>query len=236
VTEDDVSGVTLSLRPALTFGGRVRFDGAAAPPADLATVRVTLSPVGQGGSVAVNATVFGQRFGASGSARADGSFDVAGVLPGPYTVSATVPAGAGAPWRLASAIVGGRDVLDDPLLVSDGNVTGAVLTFTDRRTEIAGRLRDAANQPALDYVVVVFSAERQFWRAGSRRTKFMRPSSDGQFAFADLPKGDYLLAALEDVDAEDLHDPAFLDQIAAASVKVTLGDAGIVRQDLRIAR
>ena len=49
-----------------------------------------------------------------------------------------------------------------------------------------------------------------------------------------MPAGSYLLAALTDLDALDLLDMAFLEQIAPAGVKVSIGEAEKKVQDLRI--
>ena len=61
-------------------------------------------------------------------------------------------------------------------------------------------------------------------------------------ATADLVPGDYLLAALTDFDSADLRndagtvDPAFAQQLLAASIKVTVGDGEEKRQDVRVGR
>ena len=64
---------------------------------------------------------------------------------------------------------------------------------------------------------------------------YLQASKDG-YASGTLPAGEYFLAALTDVDPRDLQDPAFLEQIVGASVKVAVIDGQKVRQDLRIAR
>jgi hypothetical protein len=50
-----------------------------------------------------------------------------------------------------------------------------------------------------------------------------------------LPPGEYRIAALVDVAPGEINDPAFLEQIVAASVKVTLAEGERKTQDLRIA-
>jgi hypothetical protein len=141
-------------------------------------------------------------------------------------------------WRLKSAIVNGRDVLDDPIVfdANGGEVTGVVVTFSDRHSEIAGRLQAPSGDPASEYVVVIFPAERERWRPGARRIRSTRPASDGRFSVADLPAGDYLIAALTDVEPNEWQDPAFLEQLVPGAFKVTLADGGRVIQDLQIKR
>ena len=68
------------------------------------------------------------------------------------------------------------------------------------------------------------------WRAIETRDR----SADGRFVFADLPPGEYLIAALTDLDPIDLQDPAFLEQIASAGAKVTIAEGEKKVQDLKM--
>ena len=237
VTGNDVAGVTLSLQPALRFSGRIAFDPATAePPADLTKLTVRLLSTKSRGSSAIGRTAFGTIPIPPAQVRTDGTFEVGGVMSGSYRVSIT---GAPAEWWLRSAVVGGRDVLDDALEVGRGSSTdiaGATLTLTDRHSELAGTLQTPAGSATTDYFVVVLPANRELWVVPSRRIRSTRPASDGRFAFADLPAGDYLLAALADLDPADLEDRAFLEQLVAAAVKVPLGEGQRKTQDLRIGR
>jgi carboxypeptidase family protein len=237
VTGSDVAGVTLSLQPALRFSGRIAFDpGAADPPADLSKLTVRLISTKSRGSSAIGRTAFGTIPIPPAQVRTDGTFEVGGVMSGSYRVSIL---GAPSEWWLRSAVVGGRDVLDDALEVGRGSSTdiaGATLTLTDRHSELAGTLQTPAGSAAIEYFVVVLPANRELWVPQSRRIRSTRPASDGRFAFADLPAGDYLLAALTDLEPADLEDRAFLEQLVAAAVKVALGEGERKMQDLRIGR
>ena len=114
------------------------------------------------------------------------------------------------------------------------NYTDVVVTLTDRRTELSGRLETASGAPATDYFVVVLPSDRSLWDAGARRVRSTRPASDGVFTFADLPPGDYRLAALTDVVPTQLRQPEWLTEVAAGGAPVTITEGGKVRQDLRI--
>ena len=61
-----------------------------------------------------------------------------------------------------------------------------------------------------------------------------RPATDGRFILADLPAGEYLVAALTDLDPNDWQDAAFLEQVAPAAVSVTIREGEKKTQDLRI--
>ena len=231
----DIVGLSITMQPGARLSGRVVFDaanGTATP--DLATLRVALASGSAGSSSFFFNTGLTSvaMFTATGLVRADGTFEIAAIGPGAYTASAPV----GSPWTLRSATVNGRDILDTPLEVHPGEtLSGAVLTFSDRRTELTGRLQTSGNLPAVDHFVVVFPADAALWRPGSRRTQFVRPATDGQFVFTGLPAGTYLIAALTDVEPEDLADSSFLGQLVPAAAKVTLADGERKTQDLRIA-
>jgi hypothetical protein len=222
IVDDDVTSLTMTLQPGLRLSGRIAFDAqTGTPPGDLTTVSLRL--------VEVNGAI---TFAPGGTGRADGTFEISGILPGTYELSSAL-----SDWWLRSVVVDGRDVLDFPLEVGPaGDVSGAVATFTDRHTELSGTLQSAARVPAPDYFVVVFSADRSFWRPGSRRVRFTRPSTDGRFALRDLPAGDYLIAALTDMEPSDLLDQSFIEGLIPGAVAVRLDDGEKKTQDLRIVK
>jgi hypothetical protein len=230
---DDVTGVTLVLQPGFTFSGQIRFDASTlTPPKDLRG-RIGLYPPGtSGGGIAVaNSTYLGVRPSSSIEIGSEGRFTIGGVLPGLYTLTMPTPSG----WWLRSATVDGRDLLDEPLTIS-GDVSSVDLTLTDRRSELSGVLATPTSTPAVEFIIVVFSADRRHWFAGSRRTRSARPGTDGQYVVPDLPAGEYLVAALDDLDASQLGDPAFLETLRTAAASVSIAEGGKARLDLKLAR
>ena len=196
-----VSGVTLALQPGMTITGKVEFRSVAARPRRRLHQRVSLNmtPVATGGGCA------------SASARrpcrwtTTGKFTIAGVTPGRYRINGSAPStptpgsGPAAPWRLGSAVVKGRDILDFPLDVAPGDdITGAVVTFTDATQEISGSLQDASGRPAPDYTIVVFAADKATGRPSRAAIRTARPATDGKFTVTNLPPGDYRMAAVVD--------------------------------------
>ena len=119
---------------------------------------------------------------------------------------------------MKSAISRGVDVLDALLEVRAGeDVTDLVVTLPARPTELTGRLETAAGAAAPDYYIVAFAANREFWTPQSRRIRQTRPASDGRFSIKGLPAGDYLVAALTDMELDEWFDTAFLSQLVAAA-------------------
>ncbi len=229
----DITGVTLALRPATTVSGRLVFATSSTKPPAPTSIRVGLARAGR--------LADGQPAGGRGGVglpyafpRDTGSFELVGVIPGEYTVVA--PASGG--WRLQSVMSGGRDLLDVPLVVdgSAQSVTDVVVTYTDRRSELAGTLTTSSGQPASEFTVIAFPADRRYWRPGARRIKTARPASNGAFSIMDLPTGEYLVAALTDFDPSDLLQRDYLEQVLPAGVKIVIVDGQQTRQDLRIAR
>ncbi len=168
----------------------------------------------------------------------DGRFQIDGVPPGRYVLRASMSGGtATMPVVQKSAVVNGQDTLDDPLEFSaDQDAAGALITMTDRLTELSGVLSDGSGKPASDYTIVVVSADQRFWMPGSRRIQTSRPGPDGKYQFRNLAAGDYMIGAVLDFEPGTQYDPEFLKAFAGASMRITLSDGGKRTQDLRVAR
>jgi hypothetical protein len=241
VRGQDIEGVGLTLQPGSHFTGRLVLDSATAPaPVDFSRCRLSLSPPdGTYYSQDSSGTIIGNTFSAVPPAQIqpDGSFDMSNIGPGTYKLFVTPPPGFPPGWWLRSAMTNGRDLLDHTISFELGmNMSGVVVTLSDRHTELSGVLQAANGEPAPDYAVIIFPADRSLWTAGARRMQTARPASDGAFMLRDLPGGEYVIAAVRDVDPREWQTSSFLDQVMASGVKVTLRDGEKTRQDLRIAR
>jgi hypothetical protein len=235
---EDATGVTLALQPGGVISGRIVFSGSSAPPSDLTKIRSTVSLEGATGMVSSGGLMMGTGLitNPSSIVYPDGTFEIRSIGPGRFTMSVGLPTPAeSATWKLRSAKSGTRDLLDDLLELGPGiDIRNVVVTFSDARTEISGSLQTGAGVLTTDYYIVALPADRSVWRAGSRRALSVRPATDGRFVFADLPAGEYVIAALTDLDPIDLKDLAFWEQIVPAGVKVAVGEGEKKVQDLRI--
>ena len=232
LTEVNVDGqdvtVALRLQTGATVAGRLAFSGTLPPPADLSRVRVALSAVIGRGQAAIGV--------APATVDASGAFDFAGVAPGRYRLSASVPgSGPTTGWQVRSAMVAGSDALDTPLEIGSAPVSDIVVTFTDRPADLSGRIQDAKGQPAPEYFVIVFASDKKFWTPQSRWIQAKRPASDGRFTFPNLPPGTYNLAAVTDVEQGEWFDPSFLAQLAPASITLTIVEGEKKIQDIQVA-
>jgi hypothetical protein len=237
VPGQDVKGVGLNLQPGGSIAGKVVFDALKTGlPDDLTTLRV--GAYLSGGSYVSQSG--GTRVGNALAAvppvnlKEDGTFLIVGLGPAQYFINTQLPANLTSVWKMRSAVVGGRDLLDTLIEGPAVNLTGITLTLTDKRTELSGTLQSASGQPVADYFVVAFSADRSHWRQGARRSVSARPATNGRFVFDDLPPGNYLVAALTDLDAGEWQRAEFLDQVAPAAIKVTIAEGDKKVQDLRI--
>jgi hypothetical protein len=237
VTSSDLSGIRLRLRPTLTLEGRVHFDGTLAPPANLNAIRLFLQATESASPVSGRGTAPAASIVPTATWQADGAFRMTSVMPGIYKMSATMT-GPGTAWWPRSAIANGRDLLDEPLIVGrdDEALPPVVLTYSDRHTRVTGTLQTPAGAPATDYFIVIFTTERRFWQAGSRRLAHTRPASNGQFDVRDLPPGDYYIAALDDLDTGTWQTSQVLDELLPGSLRLSVMEGETTTQDLRIAR
>jgi len=218
VQGEDVSGVSLQLQDGYTVSGIVRFEGTAPPPA-LGALRVMLQPA--------KATVMTISTGTP-TIGPDGRFTLTAITPGRYRLSVIPPA----PWVVRSAVVSGQDTLDVPIDLRQ-SVSDAVITLTDRTSEISGHIVAAAGT-ASDYSVILFPEDRALWATGSRRIMSVRTANDGTFLFNRLPAGNYEIAAVDDVEPGEWYDPAFLQRLLPSAVKVTIGEGEKKVQDVKI--
>jgi protocatechuate 3,4-dioxygenase beta subunit len=225
--------VFLNLRPTLTVTGRVAFSGTGRPPHP-GTIRLTMTPAPpEDGPLATAFRLNGApRTSASALVETNGTFRIRGLLPGRYTLEAQIPNAAG--WSMRSVVAAGIDWLDAPLVIDENNPPPAIVTFSNARTELSGTLIDHAGQAVADIVVVALPADRALWWPDSRRLRATRPDTRGHFAFQNLPPGDYLLAALRDIDDSGWRRKEFLEHVAPEGVRVTLDEGERKVQNLRV--
>lgn len=216
--------VSLTMREGMPVSGNIAFVGSAPQPTGTQRVRVSLTPLGQ----PLQSLGVGNL---QAMVDTGGRFTINGVIPGKYRVTASGAQG----WLLKSVLANGTDVLDFPLeLTPDTTAPALLVQFGDRQTDLKGVLTDASGAPTADYSVVIFPEDQRYWVPYARRMRSTRPATDGRFAFAGLPSGDYRIAAVTDVETGEWLDPEFLRQLLPASISVRLADGQQVTQDIRV--
>jgi Carboxypeptidase regulatory-like domain len=221
----NVTNVVLTLQPGMSFTGRVAFEGALPIPQDLSRVRVTLAPIqtpGITGTVSMPAAAMVDN---------DGRFTIASVTPGRYRVSAGAPGG----WYLGSVAIDAQEALDFPLDVRPNqSVSNAIVTFTDKQTELTGTVVNDRSQPVVDYSLIIYPADKRFVTAFSRRIQTTRPATDGRFSFRNLPAGEYRLVPVLDPEPGSWLDPAFLEQLDSGATRISLSEGEKKDQTVRV--
>jgi hypothetical protein len=220
----NVSNIVLTLQPGVTVSGRVAFDGTTQPPADLSRLRVSLQPVTAAGTAGEIASA------ASGRVDADGRFTIGSVVPGRYKLNAS---GAGAGWFLGSAVLEGQDSLDFPVEIKAA-VSSAVVTFTDRHSELTGLITNDRSQPVPEYTLILYPVDPRYRSPQSRRILSTRPGTDGRFTFRTLPAGDYRLATVLEPEPGVWFDPAYLQELDSGAIRVSIAEGEKKEQNLRV--
>jgi protocatechuate 3,4-dioxygenase beta subunit len=221
LTDPRAASITVRLEPATSIAGRVVFDGATPPPD---CRKVACRPILVSRASQPNSALPGI---VSGVLDPAGPVAFAGVPPGLYSVALGAPI---AGWTMESAVIGGREAMDVPIEVAPRqDLSGLVVTFTDRLTELAGTTPVGGMAPPADAVsIVVFPADRRLWIPGARRVRVARPDTSGQYRVIGLPPGDYLVAVVTNFDAE-----TELDASRLATLETTAARVAVRRPDPR---
>ena len=228
VGDKDVAGVSVTMRPGLHVTGRVEFDGAATKPVGnaLRAMKVSLEPA-DGRSV---------WYAALYQAQVDpaGEFYSAGMTAGSYVLRVdSAPSG----WTVQSAMMGGHDILDTPLVLDTGDLTGLIITFTDHPSRVSGSVRASQGGADNNAAVLAFPTEGPWTDLGTnaRRLAATRPSRAGTYALSGLPPGNYDIVAIGDEMTTNWQDPAFLQKLARVATHVTIGEGQGLSVDLMTA-
>jgi hypothetical protein len=214
VGEADLVGVSLVLGPGLSVSGRLRFAGSSQPPTADQMQQLSISLT----------SVDGRSRGPQppGRIAADGQFTVRGYLPGQYAINVSSP---NRSWTVLSMTASGRDLLRAPLEL-DSDVSGVVLSFTDRPTQLAGAVVSSTAQDER-LMVVIFPADYAAALDNGmlgRRSREMPLNATRQFAVDGLPAGGYLVAAIASDLAANWTDADLVAVIARQATRVTLAD------------
>jgi hypothetical protein len=223
----DIDNLTIVTSPGVTVVGRVVYQGQAPPKQNL---QVTAVPPA-GGPSPIGALISAKALG-GGRVNQNGGFELRGIA-GPQLIRVqALPAG----WTLKSITMDGADITDTPYDFKPGvQVSGLVVTLTDRLSEITGSVRDARGQAVMDYVLVVFSEDTKHWGAQSRHVQTTRPNQNGTFSIKGLPPGRYLAAVVPALENGLQNDPAVLEQLKPRARVFSLADGQTLNLNLEMA-
>jgi hypothetical protein len=215
--EGEEVAVALSFQPAFAISGRIVFEGSVQP---MSPMRLSL-PIGSPIRGAPSPEV---------ELEGDGRFTISGLVGGHYRGQVPGIRSRLAGWWLKSLTLGGRELLDAPLDVQSGS-TDAVATFSDRATELSGRVVSSAPGEQPSVVVIVFATNRTAWFPHSRRVAGARPDDQGRYRISNLPPGEYFAVVEDNVAPNEWFDPMLLDRLSARAIRVALGPNEARTQD-----
>ena len=222
----DLTKLIVPLQTGAHVSGHLEFDGTAGQPDPdhLQAINVSLIPAdGRTADVGKDAM---------GRVASDGSFTTMGVPAGRWVLQISAPQG----WSLAGATINGRDITDQPLDMRGSDVSGVIVSYTDKPTHLSGAVTNGSGSPDGSAEVFVFPTDRAVWTdlgPSPRRVQTARTGTTGAYSFANLPPGDYFLAAVSAAAAGDPHDPAFLASLADAAATVRISQGGTTTQSLK---
>jgi hypothetical protein len=226
VGDKNVDDVAIVLRAGLAVGGRIAFSGTRPAPSPDQLQRVAITLQSAEGRTSNPIVV-------PASAAADGSFQTARYAGGRYLVSvSSLPAG----WSVASIMSNGKDISVEPFELADTDLTGVLVTCTDRPGAIAGTVAGASGS-ADGADVIVFPADSTAWRdigVPARRGRDQRVELNGMFSITNLPPGDYFVVALSGVEASEWRDPKLLDSLIPLATRVALANGGTASVSLKV--
>lgn len=216
--------VTVALTPVsgIDVSGTITLEaGASSVPKTFTGFRVNLGPL--------DSAAAGGRGGRPADTGPGGQFRIGSVFPGPYAIRATAPRG----WMMKAVYLDGRDVTDQAIEIKGDTISGLNVIFTDKIASLGGFVRDRKSTPVEGLTVIAFPQDDKLWQPQSRRIVTARTDKTGAYRFDMLPAGDYFVVAVDDVEQGEWFDPAFLEQVKDAAVKLTIGDGEQHTQDLK---
>jgi hypothetical protein len=218
-----VEGLTVTLQVGPRIRGRVEFEGTTERPeaAALQRIAILLEPATAASNI---------RPIPPGRIEASGNFVTGGVPGGKYFVRTFgTPEG----WFLKEARYEGTDLTDTAVTLEGRDLSGVIIVFTDRPTELSGTVRNTRGADA-DATVVIFPTDADQWiTPGSRRIRSVSTSRTGIYKFAGLPPGDYYVAAVADDSSAEWQDPEVLASLARDASRVSLDDGERKTADVR---
>jgi protocatechuate 3,4-dioxygenase beta subunit len=216
VSDGEVRQVTLVPgRPAAVTGSIVTDEGA---PPPFPAARLAIDPVAADPQSVLPAWGSAR----AQSAKPDWTFR-ADSLDGAYFFRVT---GLPEDWMLKGVLLGGRDIIDQPLAMAKGqpDVSGVQIVLSRKGAKVTGQVADATGAPAPDTTVILFAENSAAWGVASRFIRAVRPDGVGRFSIAGLAAGVYRVAARDVVIDGQWEDPEFLQSLVKDAVRIELAE------------
>ena len=219
----DIDGLTLRADAGGLVAGRVVTDSGEALPASATRVVTQGATFSRSGSPVAPVE--------DGLAAADGRFVRRGPTGPAFVRVSGLPPG----WALKRVQIGDREVTDVAIEIRAGvTLPDVTVVVGNRLAAIDGTVTDARGR-AGDGPVVLFPADAAKWHEAAGSLRSARPDQAGKYRFETVRPGDYLIAAVEQMEPWQVNDPEFLTALRDRATKVTIGD-GPATLDLKVIR
>jgi protocatechuate 3,4-dioxygenase beta subunit len=216
VNGEDVTDVALTPVVPVSITGRISFEdqdaarSVASSAVRVATLAATVGDAGLGVGSGGNPLPVNDDF----------TFAMR-TTPGRMAIRATA-----AGWLVKAIRISGRDITDNEIDVSGQGLNDVEIEMTNRLQEISGSVTDTSGKAAANAMVLIFAQDRSHWTAPFGRYEARsRTDADGRFATSSLPPGEYLAIAVDDTNAIEGQDPAFLESLSGHASAFSLAPA-----------
>jgi hypothetical protein len=226
ISNHDVDGLLLTLTSGVALPARISVEGMNLSSIQgWERIRVPLKPTLDG--------AFGPNLQPAAPlaqpVQADGTFVIAGVSPGEFTVGPVTGLPAG--FYVKEARFAQVDVLSQPLRFS-GVAGGALeIVLSSRASHVDGIAVDTRSTPIAGARVVLVP-ERQRNRTDLFKTT--TSDSSGRFAFRSVPPGDYRVFGWEVLDSYAYFDPDLLRRVEPQGIPVRVTESATNNLTVRI--
>ncbi len=208
----DIEGVTIVITNPSTLSGHLRVDGDAS--LDLSRARVELLKGGP--SIDASRTTDSVRI------QPDRSFRISGVQADTYALVATqLPQGC----YMSRVTVGGADVTYTGFELSTAVSSPIEILISRKAGSVSGTVDPPQDRPAAPQFTIALVPRDPALRKFAFRFADA-PAPAGQFSLPNVPPGDYLAFAWEDVEPGAWFDPDFLNPWEERGVPLTVPEAG----------
>ena len=186
VTGDDISDLVITTSSGFVVSGRVTFEGGSPPTTR--GLKILTNEVDR----SRQHIFYWAMAPDNGVVDSAGRFRITGV-----TGRVRINPGSAPPpgWFVKRVSLRGVDVTTSGFDVKE-NIDGIEVVFTDRATTVSGSARDAGGATVRDYIVAFFPVGQFDEEDRARRQRTIRPDPDGMYRIRNLPRGDYLAAAV----------------------------------------
>ena len=221
VTGEDLLDLVVTTGTTATVTGRVVTDTGEPPPTG-----VLIDAVGARADIYTPPSAYRTHV------RKDGTFLLSGLLDAHF-----IRAEASEGWLLKSMMLDGRDLADLPYEFKTGEkVSGLELMLTRQRTILRGTVTDDTNVARSGYAVVAFSTDDRKWDRQTRYVRSVSPRPTGDFSIEALPPGEYLVIALEYLEAGEEGSAERLERWKRDATRITVADGETASLSLKLKR